>query len=159
MIQSWQLGKNLPGKTKQIIFKIWVYNLFKTYSVEERVGIFNLSNAHKKQLQIDNAKPSNESSMVSSFILSRVASTISGITSRAYQSSSIVEITESETTVDKVHTTTSSVPLSSPSAIISDATADPMTRFKKLGQYLIELSVSCAIVIKQSPIPGLLFFK
>jgi hypothetical protein len=34
-----------------------------------------------------------------------------------------------------------------------------MTRFKKLGQYLIELSVSCAIVIKQSPIPGLLFFK
>ncbi|KAI8875089.1 hypothetical protein K501DRAFT_160727, partial [Backusella circina FSU 941] len=33
-----------------------------------------------------------------------------------------------------------------------------MTRFKRLGQYLIDTSVTCAIVIKQSPIPDIITF-
>jgi hypothetical protein len=119
----------------------------KLQSVEERVGILNLASSQKKIQQeqlLEGEKVKN--SAVNSFILSRIASTISSISSKAYQSTStsasIIELEDTQ----------------QPQPIITmhiEETGDPIMRFKKLGQYMIDMTVTCAILIKQSPLPGI----
>ncbi|KAI8061540.1 uncharacterized protein B0P05DRAFT_557418 [Gilbertella persicaria] len=110
----------------------------KLQSVEERVGILNLAASQKKLRQEDT---DIKSSTVNSYILSRIASTISTISNKAYQSAKIEE-----------------EDCSASSNITTHMEGDSMTRFKRFGQYMIDAAVTCAILIKQSPLPGLLSF-
>lgn len=127
----------------------------KLQSVEERVGILDLATSQKKiQKQLENNEDSSENrnttnSAINSFILSRIASTISTISSKAYQSAttptSIIEV-DDDSIVPIIPTP---VP-----TIYIEGDGDSMTKFKRFGQYLIDVTVTCAVLIKQSPLPG-----
>lgn len=130
----------------------------KLQSVEERVGILNLATSQKKiqQQQLleessENFDNKNTNSIVNSFILSRIASTISTISSKAYQSAttptSIVEVDDNDGVVPVM----TSAPMPS---IYIEGGGDSMAKFKRFGQYMIDVTVTCAILIKQSPLPG-----
>lgn len=124
----------------------------KLQSVEERVGLLNLASSQKKN------QP-QESKIVQSYILSRVTSTISSITNKAYQNTmktnNGVEIIELDQQVPSIETnaTTTTQAMTMPTLYI-DGGGDSMTRFKRLGQYMIDVTVTCAILVKQSPLPG-----
>lgn len=133
----------------------------KLQSVEERVGILNLASSQKRvqqeQFLLDGGEV--KSSAINSFILSRIASTISTVSSIAYQSAatspSVVELEgaqESSTLAQPVQSNTSPIP-----TILIEGGGDPVMRFKKLGQYMIDTAVTCAVLIKQSPLPGNLY--
>jgi len=98
-----------------------------------------------------------KSSAVNSFILSRIASTISTISSKAYQtattSAPIVEITLDTSSTANSDIQTANVTSAMPTIYIEGG-GDPMTRFKRLGQYMIDITVTCAVLVKQSPLPG-----
>ncbi|CAO3631234.1 unnamed protein product [Mucor hiemalis] len=130
----------------------------KLQSVEERVGILNLATSQKKiqqqQMLEDNIESfdnKNTNSVVNSFILSRIASTISTISSKAYQSAttptSIIEVDDNDSVVPVM----ASAPMPT---IYIEGGGDSMTKFKRFGQYMIDITVTCAILIKQSPLPG-----
>lgn len=130
----------------------------KLQSVEERVGILNLATSQKKiqrqqllEESNENIDNKNTNSIVNSFILSRIASTISTISSKAYQSAttptSIVEVDDN----DDVVPIKASAPMPT---IYIEGGGDSMTKFKRFGQYMIDVTVTCAILIKQSPLPG-----
>ncbi|KAF1797058.1 hypothetical protein FB192DRAFT_1313656 [Mucor lusitanicus] len=149
----------LPNKTDQST-KLAIRE--KLQSVEERVGILNLATSQKKIQQEELLQGEEiKSSVINSFILSRIASTISTISSKAYQtattSAPIVEITldTSSTANSDIQTTsaTSTMP-----TIYIEGGGDPMTRFKRLGQYMIDITVTCAVLVKQSPLPDLVSF-
>lgn len=134
----------------------------KLQSVEERVGILNLASSQKRvqqeQFLLDGGEV--KSSAINSFILSRIASTISTVSSIAYQSAatspSVVELEgaqESSTLAQPVQSNTSPIP-----TILIEGGGDPVMRFKKLGQYMIDTAVTCAVLIKQSPLPDLVAF-
>lgn len=134
----------------------------KLQSVEERVGILNLATSQKKiqQQQLleessENFDNKNTNSIVNSFILSRIASTISTISSKAYQSAttptSIVEVDDNDGVVPVM----TSAPMPS---IYIEGGGDSMAKFKRFGQYMIDVTVTCAILIKQSPLPDLISF-
>lgn len=123
----------------------------KLQSVEERVGLINIATTQKKiqqQQQLDDKDYNKNSFQVNSFILSRIASTISTISSKAYQSATtpIIELDSQEDTMSNY-----SAPM--PTLYI-DGDGDSLTKFKRLGQYMIDVSVTCAILVKQSPLPG-----
>jgi hypothetical protein len=125
----------------------------KLQSVEERVGLLSLASTQKKN-------QTQDSKIVQSYILSRVTSTITSITNKAYQSTlknnnnnNSMEIIELDQQVPSIETTISQ-PSISMSTLYIEGGGDPMTRFKKLGQYMIDVTVTCAILIKQSPLPG-----
>lgn len=120
----------------------------KLLDVEERVGIINLATSQKKQQQQQqqNNQPEDYSGrniMTNTFLLSRIASTISTISTKAYQST-LIE-TNNENTPTVVVTSTPNVPMD---------TGDAMTKFKRFGQYVIQTTVTCAVLIKRSPLPG-----
>lgn len=118
----------------------------KLQSVEERVGLLNLASSHKKD-------QSQDSKLVQSYILSRITSTIASITNKAYQNTvknNNIEIIELDQQVPSIETTTQQ-PMPT---IYIEGGGDSMTRFKRLGQYMIDITVTCAILIKQSPLPG-----
>ncbi|KAL9555868.1 hypothetical protein MBANPS3_002150 [Mucor bainieri] len=149
----------LPNKTDQNT-KLAIRE--KLQSVEERVGILNLATSQKK-IQQEELLQGEEirSSAMNSFILSRIASTISTISSKAYQtattSAPIVEIT-----LDASSTASSDIQAASSTStmptIYIEGGGDPMTRFKRLGQYMIDITVTCAVLVKQSPLPDLVSF-
>ncbi|CEP19551.1 hypothetical protein [Parasitella parasitica] len=126
----------------------------KLYSVEERVGILNLATSQKRIQQQELVQGEEiKSSVINSFVLSRIASTISTISSRAYQSAKasntavpIVDITWDTAAQTDTHPVTPTIPIEK---------GDSMARFKQLGHYLTEFTVKCAILVKQSPLPGL----
>jgi hypothetical protein len=135
----------------------------KLQSVEERVGILNLATSQKRIQQEELLQGAEiKSSAINSFLLSRIASTISTISSKAYQSATtsnsiapIVEVTLDTTTTNSnisLNTSNSTMP-----TIYIEGGGDPMTRFKRLGQYMIDITVTCAVLVKQSPLPGTLF--
>ncbi|KAI9358058.1 hypothetical protein BD770DRAFT_387700 [Pilaira anomala] len=140
----------LPNKT-DINTKIAIKE--KLSSVEERVGLINTSKKiqqQQQQQQREEVVSNNTTFQLNSFLLSRIVSTISTISTKAYQSATtpINSITE----IDNQNDTLTTTPL------YLEEGGDTMIKFKKLGQYLIDVSVTCAILIKQSPIPDLVSF-
>ncbi|KAI9263538.1 hypothetical protein EDC94DRAFT_82080 [Helicostylum pulchrum] len=130
----------------------------KLQSVEERVGLINIATTQKKiqqQQQLNDKDYNKNSFQVNSFILSRIASTISTISSKAYQSATTpptAELDNQEDTVSNYSTPTM------PTLYI-DGDGDALTKFKRLGQYMIDVSVTCAILVKQSPLPVNMFIN
>lgn len=130
----------------------------KLQSVEERVGILNLATSQKKIQQEELLQGEElKSSAINSFILSRIASTISTISSKAYQTATapapIVEITLDTTSTAGSDVQAANATSTMPTIYIEGG-GDPMTRFKRLGQYMIDITVTCAVLVKQSPLPG-----
>ncbi|KAI8087297.1 hypothetical protein BDF21DRAFT_335873 [Thamnidium elegans] len=125
----------------------------KLQSVEERVGLINIATTQKKiqqQQQLNDKDYNQNSFQVNSFILSRIASTISTISSKAYQSATTpVPIIELDSQEDTVSNCTTPMP-----TLYMNGDGDSLTKFKRLGQYMIDVSVTCAILVKQSPLPG-----
>ncbi|KAI7902823.1 uncharacterized protein BX663DRAFT_52338 [Cokeromyces recurvatus] len=80
----------------------------------------------------------------------RVASTINSVTNKAYQA------TVSTTANDSKEM--SKFSSNNLSTVYMDEREDSMTRFKRFGQYIINVIVTCAILIKQSPLPDLISF-
>lgn len=119
----------------------------KLLSVEERVGIINLATSQQQQQkQQQNSQFEDYSSknvMTNTFLLSRIASTITNISSKAYQST-LIE-TNSDNSPSVIVTTVPNVSMD---------TGDAMTKFKRFGQYVIQTTVTCAVIIKRSPLPG-----
>lgn len=120
----------------------------KLSSVEERVGLINTSKKIQPQRE-EVVTNNNTTFQLNSFILSRMVSTISTISTKAYQSATtpINSITEIDNQNDTL--TTNMMP-----TLYLEESGDTMIKFKKLGQYLIDVSVTFAILVKQSPIPG-----
>lgn len=112
----------------------------KLLSVEERVGIINIA-INQPTGQTNNVED-YKSSMTNTFLLSRIASTISTISAKAYQSTLVETVDQS--------TSTATIP-----TIYIDGGGDSMTKFKRLGQYLIQITVTCAVLVKRSPLPGM----
>ncbi|CAO0795834.1 unnamed protein product [Mucor circinelloides] len=134
----------------------------KLQSVEERVGILNLATSQKKIQQEELLQGEElKSSAINSFILSRIASTISTISSKAYQTATapapIVEITLDTTSTAGSDVQAANATSTMPTIYIEGG-GDPMTRFKRLGQYMIDITVTCAVLVKQSPLPDLVSF-
>lgn len=135
----------------------------KLQSVEERVGILNLATSQKRIQQEELLQGEEiKSSAINSFILSRIASTISTISSKAYQSATASNTTAPTVniTLDTATTSSDISPTTSTSTmptIYIEGGGDPMARFKRLGQYITDITVTCAVLVKQSPLPGTLF--
>lgn len=119
-----------------------------SFSVEERVGILHIASQHRqKRYQEEWDDPEVKRSLLESIGLSRITTTISTITTiasnRAYPPGS---------------NTPSSVMQHQASAVaVSSSPApryDPVDRFKQFGQTIINATVTLAILIKQSPLPG-----
>ncbi|KAG0168080.1 hypothetical protein DFQ28_005367 [Apophysomyces sp. BC1034] len=103
----------------------------KLQSVEERVGILHLASQHQqKHLTTQDEQEQPKSSLINS-VVARIANTY--------------KTTGSEQ---------ESLPPSSPPI----TSADPIYRFKSFGQFIIDCIVACAVLIKQSPLPDILFF-
>ncbi|KAG0177825.1 hypothetical protein DFQ29_004287 [Apophysomyces sp. BC1021] len=99
----------------------------KLQSVEERVGILHLASQHQqKHLTTQDEQEQPKSSLINS-VVARIANTY--------------KTTGSEQ---------ESLPPSSPPI----TSADPIYRFKSFGQFIIDCIVACAVLIKQSPLPG-----
>jgi hypothetical protein len=133
----------------------------KLQSVEERVGILNLASSQKRIQQEQHLLDGGEvkSSVINSFILSRIASTISTISSKAYQSTTTSNVSMNELEDTQASSSIAPQPVqTNPNpmpTIYIEGGGDPMMRFKKLGQYMIDITVTCAILVKQSPLPGI----
>jgi hypothetical protein len=95
----------------------------KLMSVEERVGIVNLTNPKVQQENKD------KSSMTNSFILSSTASTVTTIDSKSY-------------------------PVYDEPSVSRENAGYPMNNFKQFGQNLVHIAVTCAVLVKKSPLPG-----
>lgn len=106
----------------------------KLIKVEERVGI---THDEKKKIQ---PQEDNNAAIVQSFLLSRLTSTISSISTKAVKS--VNDAADQQ------------VPSMECAAYDQNKDADSMTRFKQFGQYMIQVIVTLAILIKQSPLPG-----
>ncbi|KAI8988373.1 hypothetical protein BDF20DRAFT_833234 [Mycotypha africana] len=147
------LPNKTDTKTKLAIKK-------KLQSVEERVGLFAIANLQKASNNDHNTKDAstNITVQVQSLLLSRLTHTISTITNKAYQKSST---TAPSTTNDNANCESSkgaSRITTSTTHMHDSEQQDSMVRFKRLGQYMIDFTVACAIIIKKSPIPGILSF-
>ncbi|KAI9478674.1 MAG: hypothetical protein EXX96DRAFT_483109 [Benjaminiella poitrasii] len=147
----------LPNKT-EMDTKMAIREKF--HSVEERVGILNLATSSKQQQQqqrqaiINNGNENKNKSTLSSLaILSRIASTINSITDKAYQSAAVNSTISDPELKDSNELSRGSSHSGIPTICISGE-GDLMTRFKRLGQYMIDVTVTCAVLIKQSPLPG-----
>ncbi|CEG78848.1 hypothetical protein RMATCC62417_13388 [Rhizopus microsporus] len=152
----------LPNKsdinTKRILHE-------KLTSVEERVGILQLPRK-KNQESNDSSSNSenNDDSGQNGMLLSRIVSTLSSVSSRAYTAainSNSVPNSSSSNTTTATGTTCNSTTRTTFTSNTTNTTQpldDPMIRFKKLGQYLTEWTVTLAVLIKQSPIPDIFTF-
>ncbi|KAI8639858.1 hypothetical protein BD408DRAFT_370930 [Parasitella parasitica] len=133
----------------------------KLYSVEERVGILNLATSQKRieQQEVIQGEES-KSSALNSFILSRIASTINTISSRAYQTAKASNTTAPviDITLDRAQPGAQTKSSATAMSTIHVEEGDSMARFKSFGQYMTEITVKCAILAKQSPLPGLISF-
>ncbi|KAI8146128.1 hypothetical protein BJV82DRAFT_600612 [Fennellomyces sp. T-0311] len=120
----------------------------KLTSVEERVGILNIASQHRqKRLQQfleGELEEEKKPSLFDSFGLSRITTTIGTITTIA--SSRIYTSSSSDTSQLQQHAQ-NIAPVS-----------DPVERFKQFGQFVINATVACAILIKQSPLPDIAYF-
>ena len=124
----------------------------KLQSVEERVGILNLASSEKKLAQQQKGNPTDSSdtrqSTLNTYILSHLASAISTFSGKAYQTTMPEEpddnVVRSKTGYDSHHVTTTT----------NQSERDSMVQFKRLGQYITDFTVSTAVLIKQSPLPG-----
>ncbi|KAL0078114.1 hypothetical protein F4703DRAFT_1878723 [Phycomyces blakesleeanus] len=157
----------------------------KLFSVEERVGILNLGAQHsqkQQQKQRLSIQASTEQPHIvthneprafieSSNLLSRITNTmgvISNIKNHAsqYGSQDLPVVSSSSQSVEQQQqrqqrnnrsktyqqTTTRSSPP------IMTSSSDPIHRFKRFGQLMISTSVSCAVAVKRSPLPDILYF-
>lgn len=121
------------------------------YSVEERVGILHIASQHRqKRYQEEWDDPEVKRSLLESIGLSRITTTISTITTiasnRAYPPASNTPSSVMQ------HQASAVAVSSSPSS--SSSRYDPVDRFKQFGQTIINATVTLAILIKQSPLPG-----
>lgn len=131
------------------------------FSVEERVGILNLANQRIQNEENDNNLGSSASisnSLIDSLIIGKISQTIQSVTQSAIKRNSMpVNDTQNDT-----HPLKYSSP---PSYNLNDYFQkkypndnDTVQRFKQFSQVIIQATVTLAILIKQSPIPGLLAF-
>ncbi|KAJ8661537.1 hypothetical protein O0I10_002804 [Lichtheimia ornata] len=143
----------LPNKTDP---KTKVALREKLTSVEERVGILHIASQHRqKRYQEEWDDPEVKRSLLESIGLSRITTTISTITTiasnRAYPPASNTPSSVMQHQASAV--AVSSSPSSSP-----PSRYDPVDRFKQFGQTIINATVTLAILIKQSPLPDVVYF-
>ncbi|KAI8072464.1 hypothetical protein BC940DRAFT_292656 [Gongronella butleri] len=115
----------------------------KLQSVEERVGILNLATQYKQLPPIHYDLEQNDQSSrattttTTTSVFSRISMTISTISSIGSTTVQRWEDSNNATMQMYDH-------------------RDPIYRFKQFGRFVIEASVTCAVLIKQSPIPDLI---
>ncbi|KAG1178054.1 hypothetical protein G6F70_001971 [Rhizopus microsporus] len=154
----------LPNKsdtnTKRILHE-------KLTSVEERVGILQLPRKKNQENNDNSSNSENDDNGQGNMLLSRIVSTLSSVSSKAYaaaiNSNSVPDSNSSDTTTTTTTTTITATGTTCNSTtrttFIGNTTNttqpldDPIIRFKKFGQYLTEWTVTLAVLIKQSPIP------
>ncbi|CAO3641269.1 unnamed protein product [Cunninghamella echinulata] len=135
----------------------------KLLSVEERVGILNLANQRIQCEENENNSGSSSSSisnsLIDSLIIGKISQTIQSVTQSALRRTSMP--------ANDVQYDTQPLKYSSsqPSYNLSDYfqkkypnDSDTVQRFKQFSQAIIQATVTLAILVKQSPIPGLLAF-
>ncbi|KAI8144146.1 hypothetical protein BJV82DRAFT_608492 [Fennellomyces sp. T-0311] len=107
----------------------------KLLSVEERVGILNLAS---QQNQDD---PIQAKTSLQSYIFSRITTTISTISNIS---------SHAETRYEHVY--------QEQQDLRQPGGGDPLNRFKRFGQFMVQMAVTFAILIKQSPLPDIFCF-
>ncbi|ORX51244.1 hypothetical protein DM01DRAFT_316557 [Hesseltinella vesiculosa] len=115
----------------------------KLQSVEERVGILSLACQYKQLPPIQYGNSDDQSDQMSR----TTTTTITSVFSR---------ISMTISTISSIGTTTVQAWEESNSAALQGFDQrDPIYRFKRFGRFVIDASVTCAVLIKQSPIPDL----
>ncbi|KAI9014594.1 hypothetical protein CLU79DRAFT_721676 [Phycomyces nitens] len=137
----------------------------KLFSVEERVGILNLGTQHsqkqhqKQRLSIQASEQphivthNEPKAFLESNLLSRITSTmgvISSMKNHASQYGQDMPVGPVEPARPESYQQTSRP--------IMKSSSDPIDRFKRFGQLMISTSVSCAVAVKRSPLPDILYF-
>ncbi|KAI7859997.1 hypothetical protein BDC45DRAFT_530446 [Circinella umbellata] len=130
----------------------------KLTSVEERVGILNIASQHRqKRLQqflegeiLDDPLSQQQQHQQQQQRLPQISTTLGTITTIAasrvyYNNSNNVDKNESSSILQQ-HANSVASP------------TDPVERFKQFGQFVINATVTCAILIKQSPLPHIAYF-
>ncbi|KAI9266812.1 hypothetical protein BDA99DRAFT_506742 [Phascolomyces articulosus] len=135
----------------------------KLTSVEERVGILNIASQHRqKRLQqfledelLDDPSQHQERkrSIFDSLGLSRISNTIGTITTIA---TSRVYYNSNNANNNNASDHSSSILQQHANSVAS--ASDPVERFKQFGQFIINTTVTCAILVKQSPLPDIAYF-
>jgi uncharacterized membrane protein len=116
--------------------------VFVFYSLEERIGILNLATQYK---QLPNIDFDNDHVTSSGRSTTTTTSSTTSIFSR---------ISTTMNTISSIGSTTVQAWEENNALQTSSDHQDSIQRFKKFGRFVINASVTCAVLIKQSPIPG-----
>ncbi|CAO3611091.1 unnamed protein product [Cunninghamella blakesleeana] len=134
----------------------------KLLSVEERVGILTLANQRIQNEETENNLGSSSSisnSLIDSLIIGKISQTIQSVTQSAIRRTSMpANDTQNDTQPLKHSPPQYSYNLNDYFQKKYPNDNDTVQRFKQLSQVIIQATVTLAILIKQSPIPGLLTF-
>ncbi|CAO3614572.1 unnamed protein product [Cunninghamella echinulata] len=122
----------------------------KLLSVEERVGILNLASQYKQLPPIQSSNNSNEDHDNTS--LASVATTTTTTTTTSVFS----RISTTISTISSIGSTTVQAWEEQNKQTVPYDNRDPIYRFKQFGRVVINASVTCAVLVKQSPIPDLI---
>ncbi|KAI9492586.1 hypothetical protein BDB00DRAFT_827252 [Zychaea mexicana] len=125
----------------------------KLLSVEERVGILNLASQHNNNNNnsddVDGTIETIQTKgSLQSYIFSRITTTISTISNIS---------SHAETRYEHVYQEEEDLSRRS-SKRRGNSSRDPLNRFKRFGQFVVQMTVTMAILIKQSPLPDIFCF-
>ncbi|KAI9261621.1 hypothetical protein BDA99DRAFT_538009 [Phascolomyces articulosus] len=130
----------------------------KLLSVEERVGILNLASQQNNANNSNNNTNDNNietiqaKTSLQSYIFSRITTTISTISNIS---------SHAETRYEHVYQEEEDGDLSrhkNNNRTSRHRSGDPINRFKRFGQFVVQMTVTMAVMIKQSPLPDIFCF-
>ncbi|CAO3589938.1 unnamed protein product [Absidia cylindrospora] len=124
----------------------------KLQSVEERVGILNLATQYKRLPNIDLGNDHDD--MQDDTTLSGRSTTTTTTTTTT--TSMFSRISTTMNTISSIGSTTVQAWEENNASMQSSDQRGSIQRFKRFGQFVINASVTCAVLIKQSPIPDII---
>ncbi|CAO3589135.1 unnamed protein product [Absidia cylindrospora] len=119
-------------------------------SVEERVGILNLAIQYK---QLPNINLDDDDTIDSATLSEKSTTTTTTTTTTT---SMFSRISTTINTISSIGSTTVKAWEANNAAMQTYDQQDPIQRFKRFGRFVINTSVTCAVLIKQSPIPDII---
>ncbi|ORZ10197.1 hypothetical protein BCR42DRAFT_381147 [Absidia repens] len=126
----------------------------KLQSVEERVGILNLAIQYKQLPSINLDSRNEDDDINDSATLSEQSTTTTTTTTTT--TSMFSRISTTINTISSIGSTTVKAWEANNAAMQTYDHQDPIQRFKRFGRFVINTSVTCAVLIKQSPIPDII---
>ncbi|ORZ14057.1 hypothetical protein BCR42DRAFT_417956 [Absidia repens] len=124
----------------------------KLQSVEERVGILNLATQYKRlpNIDFDNDHDDKQDDTTLSGRSTTTTTTTTTTTSM------FSRISTTMSTISSIGSTTVQAWEENNASMQSSDQRGSIQRFKRFGQFVINTSVTCAVLIKQSPIPDII---